>query len=300
MKRKRTVGGAEALFAAAFFYALTGIFVREVAPMWGDNAQVAARYSLVFIFLFAYGLFQKKSRVPKQKMPAAIALGVLFALVVLFFTASVERTTVANSLFTFYATNMVVSFLLGTLLLHEKISASKMAAIVLALTGLSVYADALIAGNLGLLYGVAAGVCDGTSNLFRKKLEGVNRNAVNRVQYFVGTIFTITVTLLSSQEIIRQASLRGTIMTLLFAAILITGSNLLLYGYQHFDVNIGTVIMSTELVFAAVLAYILFQETPATHELVGGCLIFGASIIGSGILEKRRGQDDRAIPAQPD
>ena len=58
-KEKYTVKGAEALFAAAFTYAFTGVLVREMTPMWGDKAQVAARYTLVFIFLMFYGHFKK-------------------------------------------------------------------------------------------------------------------------------------------------------------------------------------------------------------------------------------------------
>ncbi len=291
------------MFGAAFLYATTGILVREVAPMWGNNAQVAVRYALVLVFLVLYGLIKKKTFiVPQSKLPAAAALSILFALVVLFFTSAIENTTVANSLFTYYAANMVISFILGTLILREGLSVYKIIAIVLALAGLSVYANALLAGNLGLLYGIAAGVCDGIANIFRKQLTGVDRNAVLSLQYLIGTVFTFMVTIFSGQEIIRHASIRGTALTVLFAVVLIAGSNLLLYGFQHFDVNVGTVITSTELVFAAIMAYALFNERPAPHELTGGLMILAASFVGSGILQKQkqRGQNDSAVLGQPD
>lgn len=297
MKRS-SVGGAEALFGAAFLYAMTGILVREVSPMWGDNAQGAARYTVVFVALVVYALLRKqKAHVPRAHVPAAVGLSILFATVVLFFNAAIARTTVANTLFIFYATNMTVSFLWGTFWLHEKVSLAKIAAIILALAGLSVYAHALLAGSLGLLFGVGAGVCDGTSNVLRKRLSGVDRSAVLLVQYAIGTVFTIVVTLLSGQEILRHASLRGSLLTLLFAAVLICGSQLLLYGYQHFDVNIGSVIMSTELIFASVMAFFLFHERPAIHELIGGLLIFAGSVAGSGVLDKRKTAppDDHAV-----
>lgn len=287
MSQKRSLSGAEALFGAAFFYALTGIFIREVAPMWGDNAQVAVRYSLVLFFLLGYALIKKNTlRVPKSHISMVIALSILFALVVLFFTAAIGKTTVANSLFTFYAANMVTSFLLGSLILREKISVSRIIAIVLALAGLSVYTHALLAGSLGLVYGITAGLCDGISNVLRKKLSSINRNTVIFFQFLIGAIFTILVTIFSRQEIIRQVSLRGSILTLIFAFILIAAANLILYGYKNFDVNMGAVIMSTELIFAAVMAYVLFHESLATHELIGGCLIFVGSIVGSGALGK--------------
>lgn len=303
MTRQRGPRGAEALFGAAFLYAMTGILVREVAPMWGNDAQVAARYGLVLAFLTLYGLIgRNRFRVPRPKLPAAISLSLLFALVVLFFTAAVEKTTVANSLFTYYAANMIVSFVLGTLILHEKIPVSKAIALILALAGLSVYSGALLAGSLGLIYGVASGICDGVANVFRKQLIKVDRNAVLWLQYLIGTAFTVVVTLSSGQQILRHASVRGGILTVVFAGFLVGGSYLMLYGFQHFDVNVGTVIMSTELVFASVVAYLLFNELPATHELAGGGLIFAASIVGSGIFDKRKRRDfdSRAVSGQPD
>src|SRR4051812_12817694 len=135
-KQKFTAKGAEALFAAAFTYAFTGVLVREVSSMWGDKAQVAARYILVSLFLVAYGLFRKaKDKIPQNKLAYAVFLGISFALVVLFFTFSIQKTTLANTLFTFYATDMLVSFLLGTALLKEKVSKVKILAIIFTLAG---------------------------------------------------------------------------------------------------------------------------------------------------------------------
>jgi drug/metabolite transporter (DMT)-like permease len=86
-------------------------------------------------------------------------------------------------------------------------------------------------------------------------------------------------------------------LTIFFALVIILGSYLTLYGFQNFDVNIGTVIMSTELVFAAIMAYFLFDEVPATHELVGGIVIFAGSVVGSGIFDRT---EPGMKTAQPD
>jgi drug/metabolite transporter (DMT)-like permease len=284
---KYTAKGAQALFASAFAYAFTPVLVREVAPMWGDKAQVAARWSLVFIILIVYGLFRNtKAKIPRSKLLYAISLGATFALTVLFFTFAVQKTTIANSLFTFYAANMIVSFLLGTLILKEAVSRSKILAIVLALAGLGLYSGELLVGSVGVIFAVIAGINEGASNVFRKKLSGVDRSALLRLQFGVGSVFTILVTLMSRDEIIRTASFRGTLLTVIFALILILAGNLLLYGYQHFDVNIGTVITASELVFGAILGLLLFHEVPAPHELLGGTLIFAGSILGSLDLGK--------------
>lgn len=286
-KAKHQARGAEALFVSAFTYALTGILVREVSPMWGDKAQVLIRFILVFLFVAGYGLLWKgKLLPPKSKLPLVFSLGLVFAIMVLFFTSAIGKTTVANVLFVFYATNLISAFLLGTVLLKENVSGNKLLAMGCALVGLAVYSGAIADGNLGIIFSIVAGVCGATVSLFSKQLAGVDRGAVLIVQYAVGSLFAAVSLLLSGDELIRQASLKGSVLIVVFALVIVAGSYLTLYGFQNFDVNIGTVIMSAELVFAAVMAYILFNEVPKTHELIGGAFIFAGSVIGSGIFDK--------------
>jgi drug/metabolite transporter (DMT)-like permease len=71
------------------------------------------------------------------------------------------------------------------------------------------------------------------------------------------------------------------VATVVFAILQVFLGNFLLFGFQHFDVNIGTVILATELFFAVVIGFVFFQEVPAPNELFGGVLIFIASIIAS-------------------
>lgn len=280
-QEKFSAKGAQALFAAALIYSTTGVLVREMGYMWGDQAQVFVRYILVFVFLVLFAYHRKTPRIPKDKLVFAAALGITFALLVLFFTMSVQRTTIANSLFTFYATNLITSFLLGTFILKEKVTTPKIIALLFALAGLSLFSGALLAGSLGIIFGVAGGLCEGVSNVLRKWLTGVDRNAILRMQYGVGTVFVGLVTLFSGDRIVRTVSLSGSIITVVFAIVLVVAAHLLLYGYQNFDVNIGTVIMSMELVFGALLGYIFFKEIPKSHELAGGALILTGSILAS-------------------
>ncbi len=80
--------------------------------MFSDSAQVAARYVVAFalILLYLYFFKKAKAKVPRAKLGYAIALGIAFAATVLFFTLSVQKTTIANSLFTLYAANLLASF----------------------------------------------------------------------------------------------------------------------------------------------------------------------------------------------
>lgn len=293
IKFKTGMSGAEALFIAAFLFATTNVLVREMAHMWGDQAQIAARFILVWLLLVGYGYVRKtKASIPKNKQWHVVALSVLFVLAILFFTLSVQKTTIANTLFMAYASTLVTASFLGTIVLKEKLTRRKLIAISLSLLGLAFYSGAILDGNEGIIFGILGGMTAATTNLIAKQLAGVNRSAILRVQFGIGALLALIGTLVfSSHDILRVVSFEGTMTTIVFALILIAGSHLILYGYKHIDVNIGSVVSSSELIFGAVLGFLLFQEVPAVHEIMSGLLIGLGAIIGSGGQKKVTDQD---------
>ena len=272
--------GATALLAAAFLYATFGLLIRELSKLFGDNAQVAARFLLAALIITAINFIAHKVvRLPGRELIRIGALGVAFAVVVLFFTISVNQTKVMNTVVLCYAGSIITSLIIGTTLLKEKLTANKLLAIGLALAGLFMYADALLALSVGIVAGFASGVFDGVGNALRKTLKTADRNVVLMYQFGIGSIFGLLLLLFSGGDIIREVSLLPILATILFAVLLLCLGNLLLYGFQHFDVNVGTVILALELVFVLILGYLFLHEAPTGKELVGGAFIFAASVI---------------------
>ena len=56
---------------------------------------------------------------------------------------------------------------------------------------------------------------------------------------------------------------------------------LLVYGFGNFDVNLGTIILATELFFALVINALILKEIPTAYEIVGGLLIFSGTVVTS-------------------
>jgi drug/metabolite transporter (DMT)-like permease len=291
-KLKITLGGSEALLGAAFLFAFTNVLVREISHMWGDQAQVAVRFALVWIILIVFSQIKgKKTSIPRSKMTHAVAYSLLAGTAILFFTLSVQATTIANTLFTSNATELFVAFLLGTILLREKLSARKVIAIVLALVGLSLYSHSILVGSAGIIFGLLAGATTAACNLLAKKLKGVDLSAIMRMQFGVGTLFMIVLTVLfSPRDIIRTISIECIAATVLFALILIVATRLVLYGFQHSDINVASVILSSQLAFGALLGFFIYQEVLGTNVLISGLLILGAAVIG-GIGQKATTRD---------
>lgn len=292
-KIKRVISGSEALLSAAFLFAFTNVLVREMASMWGDQAQVAVRFALVWLILFVFMRLKKdnKTVIPVSKRTTAIAYSVVAALSILFFTLSVQATTIANTLFTSNATELFVAFLLGSILLREKITAKKLIAIGLAVVGLILYSDSILVGSFGVIFGMLGGGTTALCNVLAKKLKGVDLGAIMRLQFGLGAIFmTVLTFIFSPNDILRTVNIEGILATVAFALILIVATRLVLYGFQNSDINIASVILSSQLAFGALLGFIVYRETLTPHELISGLLILCAAIVG-GFAQKPTTKD---------
>jgi len=297
-KPKITLGGSEALLGAAILFAFTNVLVREVSSMWGDQAQVAARFALVWVILVVFAKLSKGKRtaIPRAKMKYAVAYSILAATAILFFTLSIQNTSMANTLFTSNATELFIAFLLGSFLLREKITPRKIIAIGLALVGLILYSDSILVGSIGIIFGLLGGATTALCNVLAKMLKGVDLGATMRMQFGLGAVFMVVLTLIfSPHDIVRTVSIEGIVATIVFAFVLIVATRLVLYGFQHSDVNVATVILSTQLAFGALLGFFLYQEVLSSNEIMSGALILCAAIIG-GIAQKPTVKDIQIHP----
>ncbi len=293
MRVRTTAPGVEALFLAAFLFAATNPLVRYMSPMWGDQAQVFARFAVAWLILLAINFWRKKkiTSALRNKWSFVIALSVLQAVAILFYTLSVQRTTIANMLFVSYATTMFVQFALGTVLLHETVNRAKLLAIACSLIGLSLYSHSFVTGNSGVIFAVLAGATGTFANLMNKKLAGTDKWAVLQVQYGIGSVLLLGLVFALGGEFIKTASVGGILITIAFAITILIAAYLILYGYQHVDVNIATVLSSTELVFGVIMGAILFKEIPSAWEACSGLLITLGSmvaVIGQRQATKKR------------
>lgn len=276
------IKGASALFTSAFIYSTFGILIRQMALMFGDSTQTAVRFGVAFIFILILNFIRKQSiSLPSRALIKACLLGITFGCVVLLFTISVNNTKIANSVFLLYAGSMISSLAIGTLLLKEKLTLIKVVAIVITFLGLYMYSDAILVMSIGIIAGLASGLFDGISNALRKTLKGLNRNAILTYQFAFSSLLASLSMLVMGEAILKQILPLSILAVIIFAILQIGLGNLLLYGFQHFDVNVGTVILATELFFASLLGFLLFKEVPTSKEILGGTLIFAASIIST-------------------
>lgn len=274
--------GGLALFGASAIYASFGPLIRTLSEMFGDYTQVGARMGLAFLFLLAVAFaFKLVRKLTLKQVGYSVLLGIISIGIVVAFTISVIEVKIATAVFLLYAASMVSSLVLGTIFFKESLGVQKIIALVLAFIGLWMFGDVLIALTLGVLAALFSGVCEGFGNVVRKKLKGVDKTTVLLWQFFVSAVGALLLAIFLSEPMIKDVSAGPVIALVIFAFLQLGLNNLLLFGFQHFDVNIGTVILSLELFFAAILGFIFFGEALTTNELLGGVAIFVASVVSA-------------------
>lgn len=217
----------------------------------------------------------------------SILLGLISTGIVVFFTISVTETKLATSVFLLYVASLITSLVLGTLLYKENLTAQKILALLLAIGGLWIFSGMAFALTFGGAMALLSGLFEGIGNIARKSLKGVNKTNVLLYQFSSTAIFaSIVMLLLPAEPIIKTVSFWAIVAVIVFGILQLALNNLLLYGFHHFDVNIGTVILTLELVFASIIGLVFFGETLALNEILGGALIFVASITSAWEFKK--------------
>lgn len=276
--------GVAALFTCSAVYASFGPLVRILSEMFGTYAQVAARMGLAFVFLLTLALvFKKIQPLSKKQIVTSIILGIVSTSIIVFFTIAITEIKIATTIFLLYAASIFSSLLIGTFIFKEKLGAQKIIAIILAFFGLYTFMSSSIALGLGFgtVAAILSGVSEGIGNGIRKGLTGADKTTVTLIQFLVITICSSFLIVLFNETAVRTISTEAIIALVSFSALQLVLNYLLLYGFQNFDVNIGTVILSLELFFAAILGFVFFGESITGTEIIGGLIVFLASIISA-------------------
>lgn len=282
--------GVAALFTCSVIYASFGPLARVLSGMFGTYTQVAARMGLAFVFLLTLSLvFKKIQRLSKNQIRSSILLGIVSTSIIVFFTIAITEIKIVTTLFLLYAASLFTSLFIGTFIFKEKFGIQKLIATSLTFLGLSIFLSSSIALGLGFgtLAAIFSGFSEGVGNGIRKGLTGADKITVTLIQFLVITICSSFLIFISNETAIRTVSTEAIIALVSFSALQLLLNYLLLYGFQNFDVNIGTVILSLELFFAAILGFVFFSESLTSTEIIGGLIIFLASVISAWKFKER-------------
>lgn len=277
--------GFIALTITALILGTFGVLIRALADSFSDAGQVFARSITATLIITVIILFKKTNPfdITKKNLKYVLLFSLVFPLSIICFTVSANLIKVSNSLFMLYVGSLVSTAIFGKIFFKERFTLKHTIALILVFIGLCffVYPFSIESVSLGLLFGILSGLFEGSSHTLRKLMNEVKREVVVFYQSLSGAIVAILFLLFSTEPIIRNFNVSSVVVALLFGFLLVVIGTLLVYGFNNFDVNLGTIILATELFFALVINYLFLQETPTSFELLGGTIIFFASIVTS-------------------
>lgn len=275
--------GFLALFLNSICLGTYGIWVKLLQNTFSAYQQVAIRSIIAFLFSVMLALILKSNWKFHKKHQKHFAF-YLFSFVVstILFTVGVTQTTIAISIFDFYIGSILSAFLIGLFFFGEALSVRKICSVVFILLALCIlsYPHLFMLFAPGFLASIGSGIFDGIGNGFKKYFGGKIERPV-LIVYQIGATLLITLVLLlfARQPLLpTHASFLHLSMLFIYGIIFLAVAYLSMYGFQHFNLNLGTIVISLELFWAPVFAFFVFSQTLTVTQLIGGVFI-GAAIV---------------------
>src|SRR5207253_1524459 len=107
-------------------------------------------------------------------------------------------------------------------------------------------------------------------NVFRKHLSGkIDWTILVTIPMIGGIVLTMVLMLFAHQSLFffSNLSLQSWGIGVIFGISLILVTYFALIGFENFDLNIGTIVLSSELIAAPFFALLIFNEYPSMYEL---------------------------------
>lgn len=282
--------GFISLLLTGLIFGSFGIWIRLLNRELTSFQQIALRNFIGLILsVILILIFKHKWEFKKVNKLSLLLYAFSYPIAVIFYVFAFLNAKIATVTFAFYAISYLVTFILGTFYFKDKLTLPKILGLVLAAIGLIFlsYPFSLAILNLGLVYAMVSGLFDSGTNTFRRLISGkVDRFVLVAIQMLAGVVVASVLLLIYKQPFPIFLS-SGTLgIALIFGFLLMSVSFLTLIGFQNFDLGLGTIVMSSELLFAPLFAFLVFRETLSTFELIGGIFILFGIIVANLHLMK--------------
>ena len=287
--------------AAAVFLSTTAVFIRYLTETYHIPPLLLAfwrGFFVVITLLVALRLRRAELLlISRRHLPYLIIYGFVLAVFNGLWTLSVALNGAAVATVLVYS-SAAFTALLARWLLRESLGVTKLLAIALCLAGCVLVADALDPAawerNLvGILTGTLAGLGYAGYSLLGRSAARRGLNPWTTLLYVFGfaTIFFLLVNLLPGEMIVGTAVsatdlfwfgnawMGWGVVILLAAGPTVAGFGLYNSSLGLLPASVANLILTTEPVFTAVLAYFLLGEQLTTLQIGGSLLILGGVLL---------------------
>ncbi|HYK08832.1 MAG TPA: DMT family transporter [Candidatus Eisenbacteria bacterium] len=273
--------GVIILALATFLFGMYGIYSRLIGQGFEVFSQNWIRNLFVtLIALLAVVLSRKWTSLRKEDVPPILGWIVCDSLITICLFLSFNHLPIGTALFLLYSGTTITGYIVGSVVLKEKLNSNKIIAIILSLTGLFIIFGFSL-GKLPILYvftAISAGILGGIWNIFPKFISA-KYSSFQLIVFDAGAIFLTSLPLafLFHQKTPPLSINLPWIGIVLYGLTQFVGDQLMIYGFRKVEAHVGSLITPLEAVFGTILAFIFFKESLSGMTLIGGGLVvFGA------------------------
>lgn len=272
-----------ALLVVGMLFGISGPIAKILAGSFSAYEAVFVRFFVAFILVTFVSLLGKRKVSFKDiSFQSLFYFSISYPISVLLFVLSVFNTKVALAIFTYYLADTTTSYFLGYLCLNERLTAHKVLGLVLAISSLFFFTNVFyeFRFEIGLVFGLLSGIVNGFASYFKKILRG-STSVMNLtiLQTFAGMIVAAVGILCSGSFFAGEIATGDIVLAIMYGIIFLGITYLMIYGFQNINLNTGSIIISSELVFGPAFAYFILSEGLTIQEFIGSIFIILAIIV---------------------
>lgn len=270
--------GSVALLISAAIYGSYGSLIKLLGRELNVPSQIVLRYALAVILLAGLVVGTKvRFKFQRKTVPMLVLFGVLIQAGIWCFTQGALLTTIPSLLGAFYIGSIISGAVIGVLIFRERLSGKSMVATTIAIGGLYwLTKDAT--SDVGVLYGLVAGLLECTTHSIRKYLSKVSRGMMALVAMLGTLVFTLVSAEISHQPLVWPTQTQTWLVGMVFATLATLVNMTLTYGFRSTPIAWGSILMATEIVFGSLMGWWWLGTAPTSTEWTNNLLILLAII----------------------
>lgn len=275
--------GSVAVLASAIFFGSYGVWSRLIGAGMGNFFQGWTRALIIIALILPCVLWRKEIVSMKKEDWKWLVVFLAFTSMTqapLFY--AFNHMSIGTASLLFFVSMFLTMNGIGVGFFSEKISAVKLVAIAMAITGMCfVFSFSLASFSvLALAMAIMGGIASGGEVAFSKKLSArYSPLYVTLLSWGIILITNVFISLALQEPQIIPSFSAVWFWQLCYSIVSLFGFWLVIWGFKYVDATVGSLIGLLEIVFGIIFGMIFFREVLTVNIMVGGILIIGAAAL---------------------
>lgn len=275
--------GFELLLGAAFFYSTYGIFSKIIGASFEPFSQAWSRGLITLLCFIALGLVTRKfKKIQKDDLKYFLLCGSTGSLALAPTFYSLAFLHLGTALFIQYAATIITSYVLGALVLKEKLERLSFLTFILAILGLVLvyWGDFYFNKLIPVLAAIASGAFFSLYFVFSKKISSkYPPNEINTFGYTLSVLINLPIALIINEKLNTNFISTAWFANVGYGIAAFFGSALTIYGFKFIEAHKGSIVLLSEIIFGVLFGVLFFRELLNFTTIAGGVLIIISAVL---------------------